>query len=78
MLAFGLSRKLCGDFLKKQAVIGNLDEGAAPPTPPRPPLPERGSPWPAALTPGAVGKVVQFQYFRDGLAWPLGLGHLLA
>ncbi|XP_055002043.1 uncharacterized protein KIAA0513 homolog isoform X1 [Sorex araneus] len=26
MLAFGLSRKLCGDFLKKQAVIGNLDE----------------------------------------------------
>lgn len=27
MLAFGLSRKLCNDFLKKQAVIGNLDEG---------------------------------------------------
>lgn len=26
MLAFGLSRKLCKDFLKKQAVIGNLDE----------------------------------------------------
>ncbi|XP_006152622.1 uncharacterized protein KIAA0513 homolog [Tupaia chinensis] len=26
MLAFGLSRKLCNDFLKKQAVIGNLDE----------------------------------------------------
>lgn len=26
MLAFGLSQKLCGDFLKKQAVIGNLDE----------------------------------------------------
>ncbi|KAG8513151.1 hypothetical protein J0S82_004662 [Galemys pyrenaicus] len=29
MLAFGLSRKLCSDFLKKQAVIGNLDEGEA-------------------------------------------------
>ena len=27
MLAFGLNRKLCNDFLKKQAVIGNLDEG---------------------------------------------------
>ncbi|XP_041417129.1 uncharacterized protein KIAA0513 isoform X1 [Xenopus laevis] len=26
MLAFGLSKKLCYDFLKKQAVIGNLDE----------------------------------------------------
>ncbi|XP_029463904.1 uncharacterized protein KIAA0513 homolog isoform X2 [Rhinatrema bivittatum] len=26
MLAFGLSKKLCTDFLKKQAVIGNLDE----------------------------------------------------
>uniref|UniRef100_A0A8C5P5H7 RIKEN cDNA 6430548M08 gene n=1 Tax=Jaculus jaculus TaxID=51337 RepID=A0A8C5P5H7_JACJA len=26
MLAFGLSKKLCSDFLKKQAVIGNLDE----------------------------------------------------
>nr|XP_030719017.1 uncharacterized protein KIAA0513 homolog isoform X2 [Globicephala melas] len=28
MLAFGLNKKLCNDFLKKQAVIGNLDEGA--------------------------------------------------
>ncbi|RXM27345.1 hypothetical protein EOD39_10912 [Acipenser ruthenus] len=28
MLAFGLSRKFCNDFLKKQAVIGNLNEGA--------------------------------------------------
>lgn len=27
MVAFGLSKKLCNDFLKKQAVIGNLDEG---------------------------------------------------
>lgn len=27
MLAFGLSKKLCNDFLKKQAVIGNLNEG---------------------------------------------------
>uniref|UniRef100_A0A8D3ED61 KIAA0513 n=1 Tax=Scophthalmus maximus TaxID=52904 RepID=A0A8D3ED61_SCOMX len=27
MLAFGLSKKLCSDFLKKQAVIGNLNEG---------------------------------------------------
>ena len=27
MLAFGLNKKLCNDFLKKQAVIGNLDEG---------------------------------------------------
>lgn len=27
MLAFGLSRKLCNDFLKKQAIIGNLNEG---------------------------------------------------
>ncbi|XP_075045427.1 uncharacterized protein KIAA0513 homolog isoform X1 [Mixophyes fleayi] len=26
MLAFGLSKKLCSDFLKKQAVIGNLDD----------------------------------------------------
>ncbi|XP_075694430.1 uncharacterized protein KIAA0513 homolog isoform X2 [Rhinoderma darwinii] len=26
MMAFGLSKKLCSDFLKKQAVIGNLDE----------------------------------------------------
>uniref|UniRef100_H2MFR0 KIAA0513 n=1 Tax=Oryzias latipes TaxID=8090 RepID=H2MFR0_ORYLA len=26
MLAFGLSKKLCMDFLKKQAVIGNLNE----------------------------------------------------
>ncbi|XP_033898902.3 uncharacterized protein KIAA0513 isoform X1 [Acipenser ruthenus] len=26
MLAFGLSRKLCNDFLKKQAIIGNLNE----------------------------------------------------
>lgn len=26
MLAFGLTKKLCSDFLKKQAVIGNLDE----------------------------------------------------
>uniref|UniRef100_A0A2K6EK32 KIAA0513 n=1 Tax=Propithecus coquereli TaxID=379532 RepID=A0A2K6EK32_PROCO len=26
MLAFGLNKKLCNDFLKKQAVIGNLDE----------------------------------------------------
>ncbi|KAF3689271.1 putative protein KIAA0513 [Channa argus] len=26
MLAFGLSKKLCNDFLKKQAVIGNLKE----------------------------------------------------
>ncbi|XP_058135614.1 uncharacterized protein KIAA0513 homolog isoform X2 [Dasypus novemcinctus] len=26
MLAFGLTKKLCNDFLKKQAVIGNLDE----------------------------------------------------
>ncbi|KAF0040842.1 hypothetical protein F2P81_006740 [Scophthalmus maximus] len=26
MLAFGLSKKLCSDFLKKQAVIGNLNE----------------------------------------------------
>ncbi|XP_063168795.1 uncharacterized protein KIAA0513 homolog [Candoia aspera] len=25
MLAFGLNKKLCNDFLKKQAVIGNLD-----------------------------------------------------
>lgn len=30
MLAFGLSRKLCNDFLKKQAVIGNLNEGNTP------------------------------------------------
>lgn len=29
MLAFGLSKKLCNDFLKKQAVIGNLNEGEA-------------------------------------------------
>lgn len=27
MLAFGLNKKLCSEFLKKQAVIGNLDEG---------------------------------------------------
>ncbi|XP_054632152.1 uncharacterized protein KIAA0513 homolog isoform X3 [Dunckerocampus dactyliophorus] len=27
MLAFGLSKKLCNDFLKKQAVIGNLNKG---------------------------------------------------
>ena len=27
MLAFGLNKKLCSDVLKKQAVIGNLDEG---------------------------------------------------
>lgn len=27
MLAFGLNQKLCSDFLKKQAVIGSLDEG---------------------------------------------------
>lgn len=27
MLAFGLNKELCSDFLKKQAVIGNLDEG---------------------------------------------------
>uniref|UniRef100_A0A8C4JGN5 KIAA0513 n=1 Tax=Dromaius novaehollandiae TaxID=8790 RepID=A0A8C4JGN5_DRONO len=27
MLAFGLSKKLCSDFLKKQATIGSLDEG---------------------------------------------------
>ncbi|PKU35153.1 hypothetical protein llap_14544 [Limosa lapponica baueri] len=27
MLAFGLNKKLCSDFLKKQATIGNLDEG---------------------------------------------------
>ncbi|XP_010882434.1 uncharacterized protein KIAA0513 homolog isoform X2 [Esox lucius] len=26
MLAFGLSKKLCNDFLKKQAIIGNLNE----------------------------------------------------
>ncbi|XP_028665982.2 uncharacterized protein KIAA0513 homolog isoform X1 [Erpetoichthys calabaricus] len=26
MIAFGLSKKLCNDFLKKQAVIGNLNE----------------------------------------------------
>ncbi|XP_061863361.1 uncharacterized protein KIAA0513 homolog isoform X2 [Colius striatus] len=26
MLAFGLNKKLCSDFLKKQATIGNLDE----------------------------------------------------
>ncbi|XP_078526211.1 uncharacterized protein KIAA0513 homolog isoform X1 [Lissotriton helveticus] len=26
MLAFGLNKKLCNDFLKKQSVIGNLDE----------------------------------------------------
>ncbi|XP_073911641.1 uncharacterized protein KIAA0513 homolog isoform X2 [Castor canadensis] len=26
MLAFGLNKKLCSEFLKKQAVIGNLDE----------------------------------------------------
>uniref|UniRef100_A0A1A8BFR9 KIAA0513 n=1 Tax=Nothobranchius kadleci TaxID=1051664 RepID=A0A1A8BFR9_NOTKA len=26
MLAFGLNRKLCNDFLKKQAIIGNLNE----------------------------------------------------
>ncbi|XP_047452513.1 uncharacterized protein KIAA0513 homolog isoform X2 [Mugil cephalus] len=26
MLAFGLNKKLCNDFLKKQAVIGNLNE----------------------------------------------------
>ncbi|CAM4582396.1 hypothetical protein PO909_032031 [Leuciscus waleckii] len=26
MVAFGLSKKLCNDFLKKQAVIGNLNE----------------------------------------------------
>ncbi|XP_068507258.1 uncharacterized protein KIAA0513 homolog isoform X3 [Syngnathus scovelli] len=31
MLAFGLSKKLCGDFLKKQAVIGNLDKASSPP-----------------------------------------------
>ncbi len=29
MLAFGLSKKLCNDFLKKQAIIGNLNEGKA-------------------------------------------------
>lgn len=29
MLAFGLSKKLCRDFLKKQAVIGSLNEGKA-------------------------------------------------
>lgn len=29
MLAFGLSKKLCRDFLKKQAVIGSLNEGTA-------------------------------------------------
>jgi len=28
MVAFGLSKKLCNDFLKKQAVIGNLNEGS--------------------------------------------------
>ncbi|XP_048402283.1 uncharacterized protein KIAA0513 homolog isoform X5 [Stegostoma tigrinum] len=27
MLAFGLSKKLCSDFLKKQSVIGNLNQG---------------------------------------------------
>ncbi|XP_027017349.2 uncharacterized protein KIAA0513 homolog isoform X1 [Tachysurus fulvidraco] len=26
MIAFGLSKKLCNDFLKKQAIIGNLNE----------------------------------------------------
>ena len=31
MLAFGLSKKLCSDFLKKQATIGNLDEGRGEP-----------------------------------------------
>lgn len=31
MLAFGLNKKLCNDFLKKQAVIGNLDEGECQP-----------------------------------------------
>lgn len=31
MLAFGLNKKLCNDFLKKQAVIGNLDEGESRP-----------------------------------------------
>lgn len=31
MLAFGLTKKLCNDFLKKQAVIGNLDEGESRP-----------------------------------------------
>lgn len=31
MLAFGLNKKLCNDFLKKQAVIGNLDEGGSRP-----------------------------------------------
>ncbi|KAM8892700.1 uncharacterized protein KIAA0513 homolog isoform 2-T2 [Spinachia spinachia] len=29
MLAFGLSKKLCNDFLKKQAIIGNLNEGTS-------------------------------------------------
>uniref|UniRef100_A0A3B3CA55 KIAA0513 n=1 Tax=Oryzias melastigma TaxID=30732 RepID=A0A3B3CA55_ORYME len=32
MLAFGLGKKLCIDFLKKQAVIGNLNEGEKPQT----------------------------------------------
>lgn len=31
MLAFGLNKKLCSDFLKKQATIGNLDEGRGEP-----------------------------------------------
>lgn len=31
MLAFGLNKKLCSDFLKKQATIGNLDEGKGEP-----------------------------------------------
>lgn len=31
MLAFGLNKKLCSDFLKKQATIGNLDEGRGQP-----------------------------------------------
>lgn len=42
MLAFGLNKKLCSDFLKKQATIGNLDEGRGEPR--RDTHPLRGTP----------------------------------
>lgn len=67
MLAFGLNKKLCNDFLKKQAVIGNLDEGES--------RPEAGLPFqgPGLCRPGSPpAESTAPVLARSGVLSPLG------
>lgn len=77
MLAFGLNKKLCNDFLKKQAVIGNLDEGEPGAWGPRAGIPTPQGIVPALIrnvtwnVPGCLGRTYSFHVKTHVWRWDL-------